>query len=99
MNSQNQIASVSPALVITAVIALLISVAIACPTPDFLTLMLGIALALIPFMVMLTVAIRFVRRRGILLSRSVSVALGAGIGVSTGFLSVSASRFGSYLLF
>jgi hypothetical protein len=98
MNSQNQTASVSPALVISAVIALLVGVAIACPTPDFFTLILGIALALIPFMVLLTVAIRFVRKRGILLSRLVSVALGAGIGVSTGFLCVSAFRFGSYLL-
>jgi hypothetical protein len=98
MNSQNQAASVSLALVISAVIALFVGVAIACPTPDFLTLLLGIALALIPFMVLLTVAMRFVRRRGILLSRLASVVLGVGIGVSTGFLSVSAFRFGSYLL-
>ena len=98
MNYKNQAASVSPALVISAVIALLVGVAIACPTPDFFTLILGIALALIPFMVLLTLAIRFVRRRGILLSRLAAVALGAGIGVSTGFLSVSAFQLGSYLL-
>lgn len=98
MNYKNQAASVSPALVISAVIALLVGVAIACPTPDFFTLILGIALALIPFMVLLTMAIRFVRRRGILLSRLAAVALGAGIGVSTGFLSVSAFQLGSYLL-
>jgi hypothetical protein len=98
MNSQNQAASVNSALVISAVIALLVGVAVACPTPDFLTMILGIAISLIPFMVLLKVAIRFVRRRDILLSRLASVMLGAGIGVSTGFLSVSAFRFGSYLL-
>ena len=98
MSSQNQATSVRPALVISAAIALLVGVALACPTPDFITLIFGTALALIPFIVLLAVTIRVVRRRAILLSPLVSIGLGAVIGMSAGFLSVSAFRFGSYLI-
>lgn len=98
INSQNPARPVTPAFVISAVVALWIGVAMACPTPDALTLILGIALALIPFVVLLTLTIRFVRMRGIQLPLFVSVLLGIVIGVSTGFLSVSAFHFGSYLL-
>lgn len=98
MNQQNPAKSVSPAFAIAAVITLLVGVAIACPTPDFLTLILGVALALIPFVALVTLTIRFLRQRGILLSRWMSILLGCVIGLSAGFLSVSAFRFGSYLL-
>lgn len=83
---------------IVSVVALLVGVAIACPTSDFLTLMLDVALALIPFVALVTLTIRFVRKRGVLLSLWMSILLGVVIGVSVGFLSVSAFRFGSYLL-
>ena len=83
---------------IAAVVALLVGVAIACPTPDVLTLILGLALALIPFVILITLTIRLIRKRGFLLSLRMSILLGGVIGVSIGYLSVSAFRLASYVL-
>ena len=98
MNNLNRATSVRPALVISAITALLVGVVIALPTPDFVTLILGVGVALIPLIVLLALTNRIIRRRAVQFSRLVSVALGAGVGLSTGFLSVSAFQFGSYLL-
>lgn len=89
--------SVRRAFLIAAVAAFLVGTAIGCPTADFPTLILGLAMAFIPFVILVTLAIRIGRKRGILLALCRSILLGAVIGRTAGFLSVSTFRFGSYL--
>jgi len=90
MNDQSQKATVSRGLVFFSIIAMLIGVSIAIPTADLITLILGVFIAILPLIALLLVANQIIRRRSIILTPLISITIGFGLGILTGFLSVSA---------
>lgn len=90
MKANTESAKVSPALTVSAIISLLVGVWVACPVPDLFALIIGLAVALIPFLILLGSTIRIVRTRGI--HPSYGVAIRFGIGISSVLLSVLVLR-------
>jgi hypothetical protein len=92
MNSPAKSANATPTLTISAIISLLGSLFVASPTPDLAIIIVGIAIAFIPFLIMLAATIRILRNRGIHLSSGIAIGLGIGIGLSAVLLSILVSR-------
>lgn len=74
-------------ITVSAVLAWMVGAVFQTPAPDVLTLLIWIALTLVPFLILLIAAIRILRKRGVRLSRWVAIVIGSGIGMAANLLS------------
>lgn len=86
MNASTKTVFPPPALTVSAVTAFLITVVLVSP-PDFLTLLVISAIAVLPFGALLIIAYFTVRRRRIHLGAAASIGVGLGIGIASVMMS------------
>ena len=72
---------------------MIVGALIALPTADFITVLIGIGIAMITLVVVITLTCRIINQRNIELSPLITMITGCGIGLLTGFLSVALFRF------
>ena len=87
MNTIAKSGTTKPAFIITAVLVMLIGVLIVSPTVDLLTLLIRIAITIVPLLVLLFLFCNGLRRGKTLANFGQAIGIGAGIGVAAVVLS------------